>query len=149
MSSEHVLFIVKPEGLPYRDLIATTIEAAGLPIILRQPLVLTANLVMGLYPCLKGPLIDTTFWWLANKTCEVGLVVAPNAIVRLLELCGANPNPVLCGLNTIRRRYGNTEPLYLSYCGQKFEYYFNVVHCARTAEQAAHDLALLKPALAP
>lgn len=105
---EYTLLLIKPDAVKAgaQDKILHALSDAGLCVILRRSLLLTAGQVEHLYDVHKDKIFFTHLkGFMTSGPSEVCIIKGDDAINRLNEICGHNdPQKAVAG--TIRRIYG-------------------------------------------
>ena len=136
---EKSVYIIKPEGLAYRESIRQMLQTAGLTIEDSFTTTIPQWVIAELYPNLfrkQGELWEITLKYLLGEPCEVGIVCGVQAIARLFEACGTETNPMRCAPDTIRRTFGKATDE--SVRGMAF--WLNVIHRPMDRQEARRDL---------
>jgi nucleoside diphosphate kinase len=145
---ERSMYLIKPEGLRYREQIRHMITSTGLFIEHHFVAVLPRRIVEALYPDLaeaQNRLWGATLLQLLDRPCEIGLVSGQDAIAKLFGVAGTDFRPPLCKPNTIRYRFGNHTPIETG----EGEYWYNAIHRSRSEVEVARDLQIIASLLNP
>lgn len=99
-------YIIKPEAFQFCSDIREIIISARLNIISFKATFIPHKVIEALYSDCSQKIIEATKFYVCNKLCEVGIVSGNNAVNKLLEVCGLDPNPNNCAEGSIRYTYG-------------------------------------------
>ena len=135
---EKALYIIKPEGMAYRDEIREMMQDAGLKIISFKRVFLKS---FGARYDLSRPLIRHfgSHYQILNQIIQRnGHCGSENAIELLRELVGVKTNPDECCPGTIRHRFGVRPGVVVG----KSIYYLNIFHRSKTKAEAIRELEL-------
>ncbi len=135
------MYIIKPEGMGYRKEIRDILERGGLQIIDATEIILTNEILDGLYDNLQGNVRRELHRFFEDQSVEIGIVKGHNALSRLVRITGKDTNPAKCEEGTIRKMFGWSEPLLLH---GRYYYFGNVIHRPKNIRELEHDLAIAK-----
>lgn len=142
-SNETSLYIIKPEGMPFRSTIREIITCNGLKVRCVRTIRLGEHHLRELYPHLSPDLWRATVQFMQCGECEVGVVEGESAVKRLIAIAGHSTDPNECGPKTVRGRCGMRIPDRVGTA----VYYRNAIHRAKNKEEATRALALFSDLL--
>lgn len=146
---ENSVYIIKPDGMAFRDQIRAKISASGLVLALNRVLKIPAWALAKIYPDLAQAddgLWQATLSHMAEGESEIGIVSGTDAVCRLFHLCGHATKPQDCAEGTIRRLYGSQTPVQVE--GGKL-YWKNIIHRSKDHAEAGSDLVVYVSLIAP
>jgi len=133
---ETSFYIIKPHGLVFLEEVRAMIESGGLIISESKRLVMPHWALEIIYSDLPVRYRSAIFKPFVDTFVEAGLVVGKNAIDTLLQIAGAEIDPVDCDPESIRSKFGGRKPLMID----GVRYYENIIHRSRNREEAGKDV---------
>ncbi len=105
------VYVIKPDGMPFRHTIRRRIEDAGLSIVESKVLKFPRWAYEQVYPRDKyghvpQEALERSLIFSIGGESEVGIVQGPQALKRLLRISGKRADPARCASGTIRRDFG-------------------------------------------
>ncbi len=134
---ETTVYLIKPEGMAYKEQIRKIIERKGLAIAERKTIVLPEWAIKSIYPDLPSDLLIATRAMLSSPV-EMGIVIGERAVQRLFILAGMETSPATCAPGSIRFLFGAKEPIIFG----KIMYYANVLHRPKNHAEADRGVEL-------
>lgn len=125
------VFIIKPEAFNQREEIKRIIiTQSDLKIVATKIVALTEQDIDTLYlDDIGTDLTKAIKAHLIGATVEVGIVIGKDAITKLTRVCGKHPFPGDCPKDTIREKFGKSQPTVY----HSIVYYLNAIH--KTSEK--------------
>lgn len=139
LTHQRSVYVIKPEGMPFRSSIRHIIASAGLAICQTRTGILDEKFLRPLYPDLSPDLWAATMKFMQCGVCEVGLVEGDDAVQRLFVIAGRSTNPNDCEPSTIRGQFGRKVPDRVG----AVIYFRNAIHRPKDCDEAMRDVALL------
>ncbi len=136
---EKSVFFLKPEALPYKERIMSTVEKAGIPIMERRTLKLEENHIKELYRGISGNVLEKIKDYLLGKEVLAAIVSGENVVEKLYKLCGENTKSFLCEPNSIRYLFKNIVSI-----DENFSK--NIIHRPINKDEAGKHIILFFPA---
>ncbi|MCX6713844.1 MAG: hypothetical protein NTV48_01945 [Candidatus Vogelbacteria bacterium] len=137
---ETSFFIIKPHGLIFLEEVRAMIESSGLIIAESKRLILPQWALEIIYSDLPERYRGAVFQPFADAFVETGLVVGENAIGTLLQIAGAELDPVDCAPESIRAKFGGRKPLMID----GVRCYRNIIHRSRDRVEAKKDVGVFR-----
>ncbi len=134
------VYIIKPEGLPFRKEIHTILRQSFL-IPVRGEFFFTDEILDVLYDNVTFNARRGIYRMMEGERGEIGIVRGNNALQRLVIVSGKETNPILCEENTIRRIFGWSNRILLA---EGYYFYGNVIHRPKNPQELKRDLAIAR-----
>jgi nucleoside diphosphate kinase len=131
------LCIIKPEALRHREPIWSRILASGLRVTLNCTLALDEHRAAGFYRSLPIGRRIPAVRSLLGGPVEIAILTAPDAVDRLIRVCGTHSVPDECEPGTIRRDFGEG----WDYSDPNIPVLRNAIHRCKSPSQAAASIA--------
>jgi nucleoside diphosphate kinase len=132
-NASKAVFMIKPEGIPYRDSILKILRRAGVAVGPLVEIKMDMETLKKLYGHVRLGTFNKICQQMWGKTCLVGYVFGFDALPRLIRACGDHSLPSRCHPSSIRFQLASHDPLYE---------HFNVIHRPKTEkENEAHTRA--------
>lgn len=139
MSIERSFYLIRDEAKAETHKIRRAVMESGLTLSHIQLVKPNKELIQLLNPSASLKEIASIYRHLKNSQCEIGVVEGKDAVMILAEINGRNPNPILNGIGTIRRRH--TSDVVMLH--KKYPYRFCSTDCPQSVEDALRGLELL------
>lgn len=133
---ETSFYIIKPHGLLFIKEVRAMIENGGLIISENKRLIIPRWALEIIYSDLPERYRNAVFKPFADAFVEVGLVIGEDAINALLQIAGTELNPVHCAKESIRSKFGESNPIMID----GVRYYKNIIHRSRNLTEAKKDV---------
>lgn len=137
---ETSFYFIKPHGLVFLEEVRAMIEGGGLIISERKRLVMPHWALEIIYSDLPERYRGAVFQPFVGAFVEAGLVVGESAISNLLQIAGAEIDPVDCSPESIRFKFGEREPFMID----GVRCYRNIIHRSRDREEAKKDVEVFR-----
>jgi len=136
---EQTFFCIRPYCFEKRDIIKKLINDKGFNIKKDKPVWLTEKDLRVMYAHEEpSTYFDACVHFMTHGFAEVGIIEGEEVISKLVKLVGHTHIPNQNDANTLRRIFGEEEPI--SFNG--FDYYFNPLHRSSSQEEAEREIAL-------
>ncbi len=132
---EKSVFMLKPEGMKYKEEIMSTIEKAGIPIKEWRNLTLDEKHLRKLYPNVSGEGWRKVQKHLLNKEVLVAIVEGEDVINKLYKTCGEETKIFMCAPSSIRQKFKDIA----------HDSYGNIIHRAKNQKEAEEHIMLFFP----
>lgn len=140
MILEKSLFMIKPEGMKYKDTIRDRIERSGLEITQSKTQVFDNVMLNTLYGDAPKHVRRAQAELFNEKYVEVGIVLGAHAVSSLFDLIGHFADPRMCNGESLRYLYGEHNPIVIN----DVELFKNAIHRPKNVAEAALHISVLE-----